>query len=328
MWSLGRPDAPSDEPVLIVGDRVTGATDEVLAAGVSLGMPRREAEALAPFATVLTRDPGEESRRFEPVVELIEDLIPRVEVVAPGLVFVPVAGAVRFYGGEETLAQHVAGGLDRLVGADRGGQALAGIADGPFAARWAAASAEVGRPLVVLDTIDFLSRLDLAALREGLDAEELIDTFRWLGVSTLGDLARLPRDVLATRFGNPGLLAHRLATGEDRFVDPREIPPDLAVDAEFRRALGDSRCGGFRLPRPVGETAPGSESVGSGAASGLDPGRGCRRRAQGADLAVGRPLHREGTVRSSVVAVASVDRVGRHPRRDFPVADCPRRSVG
>ncbi len=237
MWSLGRPDAPSDEPVLIVGDRVTGATDEVLAAGVSLGMPRREAEALAPFATVLTRDPGEESRRFEPVVELIEDLIPRVEVVAPGLVFVPVAGAVRFYGGEEMLAQHVAGGLDRLVGADRGGQALAGIADGPFAARWAAASAEVGRPLVVLDTIDFLSRLDLAALREGLDAEELIDTFRWLGVSTLGDLARLPRDVLATRFGNPGLLAHRLATGEDRFVDPREIPPDLAVDASFEEPL-------------------------------------------------------------------------------------------
>jgi protein ImuB len=95
----------------------------------------------------------------------------------------------------------------------------------------------VGRPLVVDDTIDFLSRLDLAALREGLEAEELIDTFRWLGVSTLGDLARLPRDALATRFGNPGLLAHRLAAGEDRFVDPREIPPDLTVDAEFEEPL-------------------------------------------------------------------------------------------
>ena len=84
------------DPVLIVDDRVVGATSEVLAAGVTLGMPRREAEALAPFATVLIRDPGEEARRFEPVVEVIEDLIPRVEVVAPGLVYVPVSGAVRF----------------------------------------------------------------------------------------------------------------------------------------------------------------------------------------------------------------------------------------
>ena len=237
MWSLGRPDAPLDDPVLIVGDRVAAATREVLEAGVSLGMPRREAEALAPFATVLTRDVGEESRRFEPVVESIEDLIPRVEVVTPGLGFVPVAGAVRFYGGEEALAERLAKELDRMVGRNRGGEALIGIADGPFAARWAAATSDVGRPLVVADTIDFLSRLDLTALREGLDADELIDTFRWLGVSTLGDLARLPRDALATRFGNHGLLAHRLAAGEDRFVDPREIPPDLAVDASFEEPL-------------------------------------------------------------------------------------------
>src|SRR5690554_6306607 len=79
MWSLTRPDAPSGRPVLVVDDRVTGATPEVLAAGVTLGMPRREAEALATFATILERDPGEEARRFEQVVSAIEELVPRVE---------------------------------------------------------------------------------------------------------------------------------------------------------------------------------------------------------------------------------------------------------
>ncbi|HEY4607202.1 MAG TPA: DNA polymerase Y family protein, partial [Acidimicrobiia bacterium] len=118
---MGRPDAPSGDPALIVDDRVRAATEEVLAVGVSLGMPRREAEALAPFATVLVRDLGEEARRFEPVVEAIEDLIPRVEVVAPGLVFVPIAGAVRFYGGEEGLARLMARELDTVAGRDRGG---------------------------------------------------------------------------------------------------------------------------------------------------------------------------------------------------------------
>jgi protein ImuB len=237
MWSLTRPDAPSDEPVLVVDDRVTGATEEVLAAGVTLGMPRREAEALAPFATILIRDPGEETRRFEPVMAAIEELVPRVEMVAPGLLFVPVAGAVRFYGGEEPLATRIADEVDRLTGSLRGGQALVGVADGPFAARWAAARAGVGQPLLVTDTIGFLSNLELTTLREAMGGDEMIDTFRWLGIGTLGDLASLPRDALATRFGHHGALAHRLASGEDRRVEPREIPADLTVTMEFEDPL-------------------------------------------------------------------------------------------
>ena len=237
MWSLGRPDAPSDEPVLVVDDRAVGASREVLAAGVTPGMPRREAEALAPFATVLTRDIGEEARRFEPVMEVIEGLIPRVELVSPGLAFVPVGGAVGFYGGELPLAETLVKEIDNLVGHLRGGVALVGVADGPFAARWAAATAGVGRPRIVEDTIGFLSSLDLATLRESIASEELLDTFRWLGIGTLGELARLPREALATRFGDPGTLAHRLASGEDRPVDPRAIPPDLTVDASFEDPL-------------------------------------------------------------------------------------------
>ena len=114
MWSLTRPDAPLDEPLLIVDDRVTGATGEVLAAGVTLGMTRREAEALAPFATVMNRDIGDEARRFESVVSAIEGLVPRVEVVAPGLLFMPVVGAARFYGGEEALAERIDEELDKI----------------------------------------------------------------------------------------------------------------------------------------------------------------------------------------------------------------------
>ncbi len=248
MWSLTRPDAPSDEPVLIVDERVTGATPEVLEAGVSLGMPRREAEALAPFARVMIRDQGEEALRFEGVAAVIENLVPRVEVVAPGLVFVPMSGAVRFYGGEEQLAQRVDEELSAyLCQLDRhkapaGSRAgvpphSLGIADGPFAARWAAATASRGTPHIVGDTIGFLSTLDLFALREAMGGDEMIDTFRWLGISTLGDLSRLPRETLASRFGSHGLIAHRLASGEDRPVDPREIPPNFAVSMTFEDPL-------------------------------------------------------------------------------------------
>jgi protein ImuB len=231
MWSLTRPDAPSGKPLLVVDDRVTGATPDVLDAGVTLGMARREAEALAPFATILVRDMGEEARRFEAVVEAVEDLIPKVEVVEPGLMFVPISGAIRFYGGEDLLANKVAAAVAVF---DR---ALLGIADGPFAARWAAARASIDQPLLVDDTRTFLSTLDLESLREGVASDSLIATFRWLGVATLGDLTGFPRDALATRFGNEGALAHKLASGEDRSAEPREIRADLAVEMEFEDPL-------------------------------------------------------------------------------------------
>jgi protein ImuB len=295
MWSLTRSDAPSDEPVLIVDERVTGATESVLEAGVVLGMPRREAEALAPFATVLPRDLGDETRRFEPVVALVEELVPRVEVVAPGLMFVPVVGAVKFYGGEETLAERIDKELSSSAGEfskktptcpSRTGVGriqsrvpyLMGIADGPFAARWAAATASPGVPHIVTDTISFLSRLDMGTLRESMGGEEMIDTFRWLGVNTLGDLARLPRETLASRFGTPGVLAHRLATGEDRMVDPRDIPPELGVELAFEEPLESLEAVAFagrnlaekllRKLRPLG-LAPHTVTISAGAAAGL-----------------------------------------------------------
>jgi protein ImuB len=229
-WSLGRRDAPSDRVVLVVE---AGANARLVACsepidGVRVGMPRREAEALCPEAVVLIRDMGEEARRFESVVRMLEDLIPRVEVVEPGRVLVPVKGAVTYYGTEADVVDLVAGKL-----AATGHDVRLGLADGPFAATWAARSAGRDRPVVVDDTRAFLASLDIASL----DHDDLAAVFRWLGVHTLGQLADLPRDAIASRFGTEGLAMHRLAHGEDRMVDPRSIPPELAVEANYEDPL-------------------------------------------------------------------------------------------
>lgn len=182
-------------------------------------MLRRQAEALAPTASILERDRGEEARRFETVIDAVEDLVPRVEVAEPGLLFVPVAGAARFYGGEEALANRV---VERIPEGAR-----VAVAHGPFAARRAAETADPSTPLVVADTARFLAELDIGALGPG----ELAETFRWLGVSTLGALVELPREAVASRFGEVGLHAHRLAAGEDRSLHPRAVPSDAAVES-------------------------------------------------------------------------------------------------
>lgn len=199
-----------------------------VSAGVGPGMPRREAEGLCPSATVLLRDLEEEARRFEPVARLIEEIVPRVEITEPGTVLVALAGAVRYYGDERTVVELIDGKL-RAEGVD----ARVGVADGPFAATWAARSARDGMPHVVEDTAAFLAGLDIAAV----DHDDLVSTFRWLGVTTLGSLAALPRDAIASRFGDLGLAAHRLAHGEDRPVDARRIPPEMAVESRWEEPL-------------------------------------------------------------------------------------------
>lgn len=237
-WPLRRPDAPPDRPCLVATEDgiVTAVGDGAAAAGVHPGMRRREAEALCPSAVTLLADPGAETAAFEPVVRAVEDLVPRVEVAAPGLLFVPVAGAVRYYGGEQALATAV---LDGATSAAGDGARVA-VADGPFAARMAATAAEAS-PLVVTDTSAFLADLDVAVLGAG----DLVDTFRWLGITTLGELGALPRAAIASRFGTPGLEAHRVAQGEDRSVSPRPIPEDVQAEERFDPPLADLERAAF-----------------------------------------------------------------------------------
>ena len=227
-WPLRRPDAPPDSPCQAVGDdnRVIALNSLAADAGIQIGMWRREAEAVCPVVFTVVADLGADAARFEPVVTAIEDLIPRVEVVAPGLALAPVTGAVRYFGSEETLVARAAKEVDARTGP---GYRL-GLAAGPFAARRAADLATAEDPIyVVTDDTAFLGSLDIATLGK----EELAATFRWLGITTLGELSRLPREAIVSRFGPDGLAAHRLAHGDDRPAYPRQIPPNLAVEDRF-----------------------------------------------------------------------------------------------
>lgn len=146
---------------------------------------------------------------FEQVVAEVEALVPKVEIVEPGLIFVPVAGAVGYYGGEGPLVERIVKEIDRITG---DGYRI-GLADGPFAAKHAAAGTTGDAPVhIVEDDASFLASLDISAIGR----EEVVATFRWLGITTLGELARLPGSAIASRFGAVGLDAHRLASGRDR----------------------------------------------------------------------------------------------------------------
>jgi len=233
-WPLLCLDAPSDEPSQVVDDSNRVVAANSLAVDVRLGMARREAEAVCPTVVTYAQDGGAEAAAFEPIAVAIETLVPRLEMVHPGLVFVPIGGAVRYYGGEESLVEQIA----EVVGP---GAAIA-VAQGPFAARQAAILArDQHEPYRVTNETEFLAALDVAAI----GSEELAATFRWLGITTLGELATLPRAAVASRFGTLGLTAHRYASGEDSPSQPRQVPADLAVEETFEEPLVNLEQAGF-----------------------------------------------------------------------------------
>ena len=120
-WPLRRPDAPRAEPCIVTGERdgrlqVVAANGFARDAGVAPGMDRREAEGLIPAGVSLDRDVAREVVQFEPVLDVVEGLIPRVEVVEPGWLFVSISGAVRYFGGEDVLIDRVVKEVDAVAG--------------------------------------------------------------------------------------------------------------------------------------------------------------------------------------------------------------------
>lgn len=201
-------------------------------------MQRREAEAVCPEVHTVSVDPGADAARFEPVAVAIEAVVPRIEVAMPGLVFVPVTGAVRYYGDESALVERITDELGLLTGPGF----RIGLASGPFAAHRAAELATAEQPVhFVADDAEFLASLDI----DSLGREELAATFRWLGITTLGELAELPREAIVSRFGREGLFAHHLARGEDRAAIARTVPPDLVVEERFSPPLEDLEQAAF-----------------------------------------------------------------------------------
>ncbi|QFG20451.1 DNA polymerase Y family protein [Actinomadura sp. WMMB 499] len=209
----------------VTGGRVAACSAAARAEGVRRGQALRDAQRRCPGLAVRDRDPDAEGRAFETVVAAVAELTPKVEVVRPGLLAVPVRGAARFYGGEAALRVLL---QDTVV--EAGHDCGAGIADGLFAAELAARAGNGGVVVPEGGAAAFLAPYSPAVLCRP-DLAELL----WrLGIRTLGAFAALPAGRVAARFGADGALAHRLARGEEpRPLAAVEGAGDLAVHTLF-----------------------------------------------------------------------------------------------
>ena len=218
--------------------------------GVVRGMRLGEALARCPPLRLVPPDPEGARSLWGAVLDRLENLGAEVESDRAGMAFFEAAGLHGIHGG----------GLDGVLAAARrtlGRSARLGAAPSRFAALAAAQQARPRRAprggappgaVVVAErgVREFLAPLPAGLLRSRPELQALPEVLERLGVRTLGELAELPSQAVAERFGHPGLLALDLARGRDTALEPRRPPepvverielPEAASGPQLERAL-------------------------------------------------------------------------------------------
>lgn len=236
--ALGFP--PGEEPVAVTqANIVIACSASARAQGVRRGQRRRLAQTRAPGLRILPADPLQEQRLFTPVLRLLEELVPGIRPLRPGLVALRARGAARYYGGEEQAAIRL---IEALAEHAHPG-ARAGIADGLFTAEQAARlaiAAPDSRPVHVVEqgeSRSFLAPLPVQVLGD----EQIASLLTKLGVRTLADFAALEVGHVRDRLGERGVRLHDLAAGADsRPLMPQAPEPQLAREIVFESPLAQA----------------------------------------------------------------------------------------
>lgn len=254
-WAVAAAGATAADPVAVLhANRVVAHSVAAAAEGIAVGQRRRDAQARCPHVRLVAHDPGRDRRAFEPVVQAVAQVVPRVEVGGAeggseaagnaGRLAFMARGPSRYFGGDEAMAAHVlataqaAATASGVSFAAAGGLGL-GLADGRFTAGVAARdSVRAGAPVVVppgAGTAAYLAERPVALLQlvAGVDPG-FVHLLGRLGVRTLGDLAALPAADVLARFGHVGAVARAMAAGHDeRPPDVHDPPPGLHVTRSF-----------------------------------------------------------------------------------------------
>jgi protein ImuB len=189
--------------------RVGEVSGPAEAHGVVAGMALGEALARCPDLGLVPADPLGVARVWERAVCALEGIGAAPEPARPGLAYFQAEGLHGLHGGE--------GGVLAATRSALGPRARMGVGPTRFCALAAALEVRSRRAVVVraAEVSRYLAARPVGVLRFREDTAALVEPLERLGVRTLGELAALGRDAVADRFGSPGVLARRLARGED-----------------------------------------------------------------------------------------------------------------
>ena len=248
--------APTPGGEARVGE-VSGAAQ---AYGVTRGMALGEALARCPRLELVAADPLGVAQEWGRAARALEGIGAGLELPRAGLAYFEADGLRGLHGGDELVIAAARRALERPARVGAGPTRFCALAaalevrsrrarivapssaQGALAARGSASvqrgselhgSAQSGHCAQPdhREARRYLANRPVALLRFRAETAALVEPLARLGIDTLGELAALGRDAVADRFGAPGVLAQRLARGED---DP---PRTRIAEERLRESL-------------------------------------------------------------------------------------------
>lgn len=203
------------KPVIVGGSKkrgvVSSASYEARKFGVHSAQPMATAMRLCPKGTFLSVRMSRYKEVSERVFEIFCRFTPLIEPLSIDEAFLDVTGSLRLFGPPEEIAKMI----KRVVVEEVGITVSAGVAPSKFVAKIAS---DLGKP----DGLVIVREGEVRAFLEPLSIDKLWGVGKvtqkelaLLGVRTIGDLSRLPRQVLEKNFGKHGTHLHLLSHGMD-----------------------------------------------------------------------------------------------------------------
>jgi nucleotidyltransferase/DNA polymerase involved in DNA repair len=188
---------------------------------------------------------------WEPMLDALDDLSPRIEPVDVGVALVDVTGLAPTWGTERRIAARAV----VLARAVTPVSVRCGIGDNRWLATLAARLARPERPDAPA-ALRILERAELADLPLSLLPADPATHARFalFGLSAMRQLAELPRSAVGAQFGSAGERLQALARGHDpRPLVPRRRPERVEAGATFDPPLDGVGAVGLTLRRLASE---------------------------------------------------------------------------
>jgi DNA polymerase-4 len=216
---------------------ISSASYEARKYGLHSGMPLTRAKRLCPKGIFVPVDMEKYLRESMRIRKIFFQFTPLVELVGCDEAFLDITGCEKLFGDELKIAKKIKGRIYEQTNLT----SSAGIGPNKFLAKLASG---IGKPngLIVLEnTEEIIKKVRLLPVSYiwGV-GRATCEELKSMGITTIGDLAGTPLEIIKNKFGEPGRIIHKMANGfDDRKVTPNQEPKSIGREITYGRDIDD-----------------------------------------------------------------------------------------
>jgi DNA polymerase-4 len=216
---------------------ISSASYEARKYGLHSGMPLTRAKRLCPKGIFVPVDMEKYLRESMQIRKIFFQFSPLVEAIGCDEAFLDITGCERLFGDELKIAKKIKGRIYEQTNLT----SSAGIGPNKFLAKLASS---IGKPngLIVLEnTEETIKKVKLLPVSYIWGVGRVTyEELKSMGITTIGDLAGTPLEIIENKFGEPGRVIHKIANGfDDRKVTLNQEPKSIGREITYSRDIDD-----------------------------------------------------------------------------------------